>query len=124
MKRDTEHPEAANIESESNHVEDAITNAVQVSSLSPAAPVELFADVEWTFDIGHAVPINVRADKTILPKKICQMEMEGLSVFIHAALLGRDPMDGVTHLRTLEGHVVDFGRFRLHCLCWRCPYQG
>eukprot|EP00973_Karenia_brevis_P026831 3702111-Karenia_brevis.AAC.1 len=68
MKRDTEHPEAVDIEPESNHVEDAINNAVQASPSGPAAPVELFADVEWTFDIGQAFPINVTADKTILPR--------------------------------------------------------
>eukprot|EP00973_Karenia_brevis_P092553 12412975-Karenia_brevis.AAC.1 len=68
MKRDLEHPEAANIKCDASHVEDAISIAEHETLHGPGGAVELFIDVEWDFDIGNAAPITVRADKTILPK--------------------------------------------------------
>eukprot|EP00973_Karenia_brevis_P004299 589336-Karenia_brevis.AAC.1 len=68
MKRDLEHPEAANTDCAASHVEDAISTAVHAAPQVPGGAVELFTDAEGNFDIGNAAPISLRADKTILPK--------------------------------------------------------
>eukprot|EP00973_Karenia_brevis_P005430 740907-Karenia_brevis.AAC.1 len=72
MKRDLEHPEAANIDCDASHVEDAISTAMHEAPQGPGGAVELFTDVEWDFDIGNAAPRSVRADKTILPKNVAK----------------------------------------------------
>eukprot|EP00973_Karenia_brevis_P008334 1127594-Karenia_brevis.AAC.1 len=59
-----EHPETASVDSEANHIEDAVVNAAPALTPAPSS-VELFADVNWTFDVGHATPIKVVTDKTI-----------------------------------------------------------
>eukprot|EP00973_Karenia_brevis_P002081 281578-Karenia_brevis.AAC.1 len=57
MKRNLEHPEASSVDREANHIEDAVVNAAPAPSPAPSS-VELFADVNWTFDVGRANPIK------------------------------------------------------------------
>eukprot|EP00973_Karenia_brevis_P017405 2386983-Karenia_brevis.AAC.1 len=70
-KRDIEHPEAIAKQGEPLHVEEAIVNAASASTPVPA-PVGLFTDVDWSFDVGHATHIQVTADKTIIPKNFAK----------------------------------------------------